>query len=231
MVVTKLAGRRAFMRRLSFGLPIAASAVRRHGDLSAAPRQQGSRPASATPGAKASNVLLVYFSRPGENYYYGDRIDLEVGNTKVVAGIISDRIGCDVHEIAAVDPYPDDYEETRDRNVEEQRADARPQIANPLDSIDDYDIVILGSPIWNVRPPMIMSTFVENFDFSGKTVFPLVTYAVSGMGNTERVYRDGCRGATFGEGLAVQGEQVIDAPDDAAAAVDTWLHNINLLAA
>ena len=76
-----------------------------------------------------------------------------------------------------------------------------------------------------------MSTFAESFDFTGKTVFPLVTYAVSGMGNAERMYREACRGATFGEGLAVQGEQVIDAPDDAAAAVERWLPGISLFAA
>ena len=76
---------------------------------------------------------------------------------------------------------------------------------------------------------MIMSTFAESFDFAGKTVLPLVTYAVSGMGNAERVYQEACRGATFGEGLAVQGEEVIDAPNDAAAAVETWLQGINLL--
>src|SRR5581483_2243284 len=56
-----------------------------------------------------------------------------------------------------------------------QNADARPRIANPLRSIDAYDVVLLGSPIWNVRPPMIMSTFAERFDFSGKTIHPFVT--------------------------------------------------------
>ena len=110
-----------------------------------------------------SNVLLVYFSRAGENYSYGDRIDLEVGNTKVLAGMISDLIGCDVYEIEAADPYSDSYDDTVARNVQEQDADARPAIANPLPSIDDYGIVLLGSPIWNVRPPMIMSTFAESF--------------------------------------------------------------------
>jgi flavodoxin len=180
-------------------------------------------PAGATP--TANRVLLAYFSRAGENYYYGDRIDLEVGNTKVLAGMISDLIGCDVYEIDAAESYSDSYDETRERNVQEQDADARPAIANPLPSIDDYDIVLLGSPIWNVRPPMIMSTFAESFDFTGKTVLPLVTYAVSGMGNAERVYQEACRGATFGEGLAVRGEEV----REAGAAVESWLQRVGLL--
>jgi flavodoxin len=223
--------RRSFVLNALVGVSGAMSGVLASGRASPAqsPTDSATEPGSATPGAAGSGVLLAFFSRAGENYYHGDRIDLEVGNTRVVAGMIGERIGCDVYEILAADPYSDDYEEARERNVQEQDADARPEIANPLPSIDDYDTIIIGSPIWNVRPPMIMSTFAESFDFTGKTVLPLVTYAVSGMGGTERVYQEACRGATFGEGLAVQGEQVIDAPDEAAASVETWLQGITLL--
>lgn len=223
-------GRRAFLRNAVVGVTAALGGGQLAGGLATAQDSvsASTQPGAATPGAAGSTVLLVYFSRPGENYYHGDRIDLEVGNTKVVAGMIADRIGCDTYEIVAADPYSDDYEQTRDRNVQEQDANARPAIANPLPSLDGYDTVILGSPIWNVRPPMIMSTFAESVDFTGKTVFPLVTYAVSGMGSTERVYQEACRGASFGEGLAVQGETVNDAPDDASAAVDGWLRDIGL---
>lgn len=179
----------------------------------------------AQPAPTGSKVLLAYFSRAGENYYYGERTQLEVGNTEVLAGMISQLIGCDVHRIEPVDPYPEDYEETVARNVREQDADARPAIANPLASIEPYDIVLVGSPIWNVRAPMIMSTFVEGFDFTGKTVFPFTTYAVSGLGTTVRDYTAACPGATIGEGLAVRGEEV----RDAGAAVEAWLARINLL--
>ena len=98
-------------------------------------------------------------------------------------------------------------------------------IANPLASIEDYDTVLLGSPIWNVRTPMIMSTFVEGFDFAGKAVFPFVTFAVSGLGTTMRDYAASCPGATLGEGLAVRGEEVADA----APSVEAWLRRIGLL--
>jgi flavodoxin len=180
---------------------------------------------TSSSSGSGSKVLLVYFSRAGENYSYGGRTQLEVGNTEVLAGMISPLIGCDVHRIEPIDPYPDDYEETVARNVREQDADARPAIANPLASIEPYDIVLLGSPIWNVRAPMIMSTFVEGFDFSGKTVFPFTTYAVSGLGTTVRDYAASCPGATIGEGLAVRGEEV----RDAGAAADSWLRRIKLL--
>lgn len=180
---------------------------------------------SAQPTQTGSKVLLVYFSRAGENYYYGERTHLDVGNTEVLAGMISQRIGCDVYQIEPVNPYPDDYEETVAQNVREQESDARPAIANPLDSIDPYDIVLLGSPIWNVRSPMIMSTFVEGFDWTGKTIFPFTTHAGSRLGTTVSNYTASCPGATVGEGLAVRGEEV----QDAGASVESWLQRINLL--
>lgn len=180
---------------------------------------------AATPGPAGSTVLLAYFSRAGENYFYGDRIDLDVGNTEVMANMIRQLIGCDIYRIEPVDPYSDDYDETVGRNVQEQQADARPAIANPLDSIERYDTVLLGSPIWNVRPPMIMATFAESVNFTGKTIIPFTTHAMSGLGTTERDYADWCPGATFAEGLAVQGEEVREAGD----AIESWLRRIGLL--
>jgi hypothetical protein len=85
--------------------------------------------------------------------------------------------------------------------------------------------VLLGSPIWNVRAPMIMSTFTGGFDFTGKTVHPLTTHAMSGLGTTERDYAASCRGAILGEGLAVRGEETADA----GPAVESWLRRIGLL--
>ncbi|MFC7535564.1 flavodoxin [Actinoplanes sp. GCM10030250] len=182
--------------------------------------------ASATTGGGPGNtVLLAYFSRAGENYFNGGRRRLSVGNTEVVAGMISRLIACDVHKIEATDPYPDDYQPTVQRNVREQDANARPGIANPLTSIENYTTILLGSPIWNVRAPMIMTTLVEGLDFTGKTIHPLTTHAMSGLGTTERDYTASCPGARLGEGLAVRGEEVADAEP----AVEAWLRRVGLL--
>jgi flavodoxin len=151
---------------------------------------------TAAPG---SRVLLAYFSRAGENYYYGGRTVLEIGNTEVVAEMISSAVAVDVFRIDAADPYPDGYDATVERNVREQDAEARPAIASALPAVGTYDTVLLGSGIWNVRPPMIMRTFVENVDLSGKTIFPFVTYAVSGLGSTIDDYTRLCPRSTVGE--------------------------------
>lgn len=180
---------------------------------------------SATPVLTGERVLLAYFSRAGENYHYGGRRFLHVGNTEVLAGMISGEIACDVHRIEAAEPYSDGYDDTVARNVREQGTDARPAIANPLPSVDGYDVVLLGSGIWNVRPPMIMRTFTESLDLTGKTVLPVVTYAVSGLGRAAEVYAQACLGAVVGEGLAVRGEEV----HQAGADVSSWLRRVGLL--
>jgi flavodoxin len=180
---------------------------------------------SSSGSSTPAGVLLVYFSRAGENYYYGGRRDLEVGNTEVLAGMITELINCDVHRIEAADPYPASYDQTVQRNVTEQDSDARPEIANPLDSITAYETVLLGSPIWNVRAPMIMTSFTESHDFTAKTVLPFVTYAVSGLGSVERDYAAACPGGRIGAGLAVRGEEVTEHRAD----VEAWLRTAGLI--
>jgi len=186
--------------------------------------QPRDRPPPSTPAA-ASRVALVYFSRAGENYYYGDRINLKVGNTEVVSDIISAALSADVYRIEAADPYPADYDATVERNKREQDQDARPVIAGALPTLAGHDTVLLGSPIWNVRPPMIMRSFIEAVDLRGKTILPFVTYAVSGMGSTVSDYTRLCPDSTIGEGLAIRGEEA----HDARSSVADWLRRTRLL--
>ena len=183
------------------------------------------QPDAATATASSrSSVLLVFFSRAGENYYNGGRINLQVGNTEVAAGMIRDTLACDVYRIQPAEPYSDNYDVTVQRNVREQNDRVRPAIADPLVSLDSYDTILVGSPVWNVRAPRIMLTFAERFDFTGKTVYPFTTYAVSGLGNVVDEYRTACRGATIGEALAVRGEEV----SGSRLRIEEWLQGIGL---
>jgi flavodoxin len=91
---------------------------------------------------------MAYFSRAGENYFNGGRTVLQVGNTAVVADMISSAVAVDVVRIEAADPYPDSYDVTVERNVREQNAEARPAIAGSLPNVAGYDTVLLGSGIW-----------------------------------------------------------------------------------
>ncbi|WP_426226443.1 flavodoxin [Pseudarthrobacter sp. DSP2-3-2b1] len=113
--------------------------------------------------------------------------------------MISSLSPCDVHRIEAADPYPEEYEETVARNVREKSADARPAMVAPLPDIGQYSTVLLASGIWSSRAPMIMSTFAERYDFAGKTIHPVTTHAMSGLGSTERDYAASCPGAVIGQ--------------------------------
>lgn len=171
--------------------------------------------------SKKQKALLVYFSRAGENYWEGGRRKLKVGNTKRLAQLIAARIRCDVYEITEVNPYSEAYDPTVQRNVQEQDADARPAIAGQLPGLSGYDTVLLGSPVWNMRAPMVMSTFIDGVDLAGKTVLPFVTFAVSGIAGVDTAYRNALRASNVRQGPAVRGEDV----DNPAAAADTeaWL--------
>lgn len=182
-------------------------------------------PTTPVPG-NPDRTLLVYFSRAGENYWNGGRRTLDVGNTELLANLIRDRIDCDVFRIEAADAYSDRYDPTVARNVDEQNSDARPAIGGNLPDLAGYETVLLGSPIWNVQPPMIMATFVEAVDLTGKDLRPFVTYAVSGLGNTASFYRDLDSGARLGTGLAVRGEDVRGA--SAGTDIDRWLRVADL---
>jgi flavodoxin len=183
-------------------------------------------PASPAAGSGSSRVLLAFFSRAGENYFNGSRTFLEVGNTQVVADMIAAAAAVDVFPIEAADPYPDSYDATVARNQQEQRDNARPAIAGARPNLDSYDTIVLGSPIWNQQPPMIMRTFIEGTRLNGKALLPFVTYAVSGLGSTVDVYRQLAPQSTIGAALAVRGEEAANAQPQ----VQAWLRGSGLIA-
>jgi flavodoxin len=188
-------------------------------------REQPQTAAQAPESVPRSRMLVAYYSRPGENYWYGGRRNLKVGNTEVVARTIGDRLDLDTYRVEAADPYPFDYDATVARNQREQQQDARPALGTSPPSLDGYDVVLLGSPVWNVGAPMIMHTLLDQWDLSGKTILPFVTYAVSGMGRVAEEYATLAPDTTVGDGLAVQGERVQQANSEVAS----WLSRIGLL--
>lgn len=140
----------------------------------------------------------------------------------MVARLIADRLDTDTYRVEAAEPYPFSYDDTVERNRREQAQDARPALATPPPALDGYDVVLLGSPVWNVGAPMIMHTLLDQWDLRGKTILPFVTYAVSGMGRVAEEYATLAAAATIGEGLAVQGEEAAQATDE----VRTWLRRV-----
>ena len=125
--------------------------------------------------------LVVYFSHPNENYNVGV---VSEGNTKLLGDALAKAINADVFEIVPVEPYPTDYQSCVDKATEEGSTSARPAYVGDVDNWADYDTIYLGYPIWWGDLPMIVYTFLENHDFSGKTVVPFNTHEGSGNANT-----------------------------------------------
>lgn len=93
-----------------------------------------------------SKSLIVYFSHNKENYFSGNIVNLEKGNVQVIAEGLSTMIDADIYQIKEVDAYPFDYHECTKRASEELKNNARSQILDPLDSIEEYDTIYLGYP-------------------------------------------------------------------------------------
>ena len=112
-------------------------------------------------------------------------IDGEVlGNTQYVAYIIAENTGADIFRIEPVTPYPLDHSELEDIAQKEQSENFRPEIAGTVENIEQYDTIFFGFPNWYYDMPMIMYSFLDQYDLAGKTVVPFVTSGASGFSDS-----------------------------------------------
>ena len=153
------------------------------------------------------NTLIAYFSREGENYCNGDIISVEESNTEVVANKISILTGGDLFKIEQMVPYSSKYDTCVEESKEDKAKNARPEIKNCLKSINNYDVIYLGYPNYWGSMPMCVFTFLEKFDFTGKTIRPFCTHEGSGFGNSIEELKAECKGAKIEKGLAVVGSE------------------------
>ena len=151
------------------------------------------------------HILIVYYSRKGQNYWGGSIRDLPKGNTEIVAEMIQKAVGGDLFEVDTVKPYSADYTTCTQEAQAELRANARPELKEYLDSLDGYDTIFVGYPNWWGTMPMAMFTFLERYDLSGKRIIPFCTNEGSGMGSSERDLKKICAGATVERGLSIRG--------------------------
>ena len=136
-----------------------------------------------------AKTLIAYFSRADENYFGGAMRYVKVGNTEIVCNIMNDLIDADMFKIEMKDPYSPVYMTCIDEAKKDLREDARPELVSLPESIDEYDTVVLAYPNYWGTVPMAVFTFLEAFDFSGKTILPLCTNEGSGSHSEEGAFR------------------------------------------
>ena len=182
-----------------------------------------------------SNILIAYFTW-ADNTVVEDPSNVDVdattsasvlapGNAAKLASWIQQEVGGDLHSIVVEEPYSSDYDQCLDRAADEKAENARPALASHVDNMEDYDIVFLGFPNWWYTLPMPVLTFVEEYDWSGKTVVPFVTHGTGGLASTIRDLTAALpEDATILEPIGVYRPEV----DGAQSAVQEWIAGLNL---
>jgi flavodoxin len=139
-------------------------------------RSDETETAEPTEPTDSTNILVAYFSA--------------TNTTEMLAEYLADGLGADLYEIVPETPYTDadlNWNDSSSRStIEMNDASARPTISGSVDHMEQYDIVLLGYPIWWGEAPRIISTFLESYDFSGKTIVPFCTSSSSGIGSSAK---------------------------------------------
>lgn len=182
-----------------------------------------------------SNILIAYFTW-ADNTVVEDPSSVDVdattsasvlapGNTAKLASWIQQEVGGDLHSIVVEEPYSSDYDQCLDRAADEKADNARPALASHVDNMEDYDIVFLGFPNWWYILPMPVLTFVEEYDWSGKTVVPFVTHGTGGLSSTIRDLTAAMpEDVTILEPIGVYRPEV----DASQSAIQEWIAGLDL---
>lgn len=183
------------------------------GNVEATEETDNSEPVEGTDtdeGMKAK-VLVAYFSA--------------TNTTKGVAEHIADGLNADIYEIIPQEPYTDadlNYNDNNSRTTIEMNDPAvRPAISGTVENMGQYEIVFIGYPIWWGEAPRIVSTFMESYDFSGKTIVPFCTSGGSGIGSSAKNLEQLTSGATWLEGRRLNG-------NDSQETVMEWVDSLEL---
>lgn len=158
-----------------------------------------------------TKVLVAYFSA--------------TNTTKGVAEHIADGLHADLYEIVPEEPYTDadlNYNDNNSRTtIEMNDPDARPAISGSVENMEEYDVVFIGYPIWWAEAPRIISTFMENYDFSGKTIVPFCTSGGSGVGSSATNLEQLTSGADWLAGQRLNGS-------DSQDKIMEWVNGLGL---
>ncbi len=153
------------------------------------------------------NILIAYFSWSG--------------NTENAAQIIQEQTGADIIELNPAEPYSSNYSEVLDQAQKDMNADARPELANHVENMEQYDTILLGYPNWWATIPMPVATFLEEYDFSGKTIIPFCSHGGGGFGQSITDISKLAPNSRIGTGLSIHYSGGTSLEDD----ITTWLNS------
>ena len=168
-------------------------------------------------------VLVVYFSKTGEQYGVGN---ITEGNTAIIAKMIAEQTKADLFEIKLKnDTYPVEYKPLTEVALSEKKANARPEIAGNVKNFANYDVVFIGTPNWWADMPMALYTFIESHDWSGKIVAPFVTHEGSGLSSIPSKIKT-ATGAQMLDGMAIYGHVAQNEREQSKEEITNWLKKL-----
>lgn len=165
-----------------------------------------------------SNILIAYFSLTNNREYPSGEVDavssaslkirdgIGYGHAELLAIAAQETTGGDLFPIKVKDLYPETYGGAFDRHHSEMRSPIRPVLMEHLETVDCYDTVILIYPNWLSSLPQPVLTFLEEYDFAGKTIVPIATSQALGLGSGPDQIKTVCPGAVVAEGLSARSE-------------------------
>lgn len=177
-----------------------------------------------------SNILIVYFA-VAENSEVDAVSSASVvtvnetaqGMTKTIADMIQAKVGGDLFSIDTSVVYPAGRDDVIDLAADEQDDDIRPEVINHIDNFDEYDTIFVGFPIWWYQMPMVMYSFFDEYDFSGKTIIPFSVHNGSGLSETpDDILELEPNATVITEGFTVNERNVLESEAD----VDEWLEGL-----
>ena len=193
------------------------------------PEESSSQTNESTPTPSNTNGknLVVYFSMPDNVDDSTVVIDGEtLGNTQYMAYVIQETVGADIFRIEPETPYPTDHDELVDLASEEQSNNARPAIKDTIENFDTYENIFVGYPNWWGDMPMILYSFFDEYDFSGKTIIPFNTHGGSGFSGTISTIKELEPNAEVLDGKSISRNDIQDAEQE----IVDWVNSLALSA-
>ena len=173
----------------------------------------------------SDGILIAYFSRADENYNVGY---IEKGNTEILAEMVAEIIGGDLFEIQTINPYPADYDTCTDVAKQEQKDNARPELVGAVENMEQYSVCYLCYPIWWSDLPMAVYSFLDSYDWNGKTIITVNTHEGSGKGGTPDKIQKYLPDANVVDGIAMTGSMAQNSQDEARKQIEEWLAGLTV---
>lgn len=178
-------------------------------------------------------TLVVYFSVPETDNLNNMTRDEDnstvvingevLGNTQYIAELIKERTSADIFRLEPTNAYPTNHSDLLKRAQEEMSSDFKPEIKGNIENFEQYDVIFVGYPIWNADVPPIINSFLEQYNFDGKTVVPFCTHGGSGLSGTPTTIANKIRNANvITNGFSISRSSM----ENSIVAVESWLKEI-----